>query len=202
MAVELWLVWERFVAVRQVMDWRGSQGDASSGTVMSGAEWSGSQGFAGHVTAERGEAGQGSRGLARRGEVWYVAANRGMAGQSRQSRRVKAERVQSWIGEAVVACDGKSSQGGAGCGGPRYGTARQLRRVMVFHGTVWRGLARRVKAVGATYVMALRDEARPCGSRQSRHGQHPQNRKDAICRHLQTSIHIGADSISKFPRKS
>ena len=45
----------------------------------------GSQGFAGHVTAERGEAGQstveqGSRGLARRGELQYVAANRGMAG--------------------------------------------------------------------------------------------------------------------------
>ena len=71
MAVELWLVWERFVAVRQVMDWRGSQG------------------FAGHVTVERGEAGQstvgqGSRGLARRGEVQYVAANRGMAGHGSQ----------------------------------------------------------------------------------------------------------------------
>jgi hypothetical protein len=40
-AVELWLVWERFVAVRQVMDWRGSQG------------------FAGHVTVVRCEVGQG-----------------------------------------------------------------------------------------------------------------------------------------------
>ena len=62
------------VVDRCVMFWRGSQGDASSGTVMSGAEWSGSQGFAGHVTVERGEAGQstvgqGSRGLVRRGEL-------------------------------------------------------------------------------------------------------------------------------------
>lgn len=180
------------------MDGRGSCGEVWRCKV-----WRGMAVLAGHGMAERGMVWLGLAGQSRQCGVRPFGAGRGASGSvgSGQSRRAKAERVQSWIGEAVVACDGKSSQGGAGCGGPRYGTARQLRRVMVFHGTVWRGLAMRVKAVGATYVMALRDEARPCGSRQSRHGQHPQNRKEAICRHLQTSIHIDADSILKFPRK-
>lgn len=113
MAVELWLVWERFVAVRQVMDWRGSQGDASSGTVMSGAEWSGSQGFAGHVTVERGEAGQstvgqGSRGLARRGEVQYVAA------KSRNGGSCQGSHGELSQGGAMPVMDWRGSHGGAG----------------------------------------------------------------------------------------
>ena len=105
--------------------------------------------------AERGMVWLGLAGQSRQCGVWSFGAGRGASGSvgSGQSRRAKAERVQSWIGEAVAACDGKSSQGGAGYSGSRYGTARQLRRVMVFHGTVWRGLARRVKAVEARCVM-------------------------------------------------
>ena len=86
-------------------------GEARSGSL-------GSQGFAGHATVERGEAGQstvgqGSRGLARRGELQYVAVNRGMAG------RVKA--VMSRFG--FVWC----------------GVAVWVRRVAFWNGAEWSG---------------------------------------------------------------
>ena len=51
MAAELWLVWERFGAVRQVMVRQGSQG------------------FAGHVTVVRGEAGQSTVGQGSHGSA-------------------------------------------------------------------------------------------------------------------------------------
>jgi len=57
MAAELWLVWERFGTVRQVMDWRGS-----------------------HVWVRKGVSCTGESKQGSRGEVRYVAVNRGMAG--------------------------------------------------------------------------------------------------------------------------
>ena len=133
MAVELWLVWERFGAVRPVMDWQGSQG------------------FAGHVTVERGEAGQstvgqGSRGLARRGEVQYVAANLGMAGHVKavmsrfgfaccgvavEASRCALRSVMVWLG-----LDGLGSRGKSRCGKAWIGAASQSRRGDVVLGTV------------------------------------------------------------------
>ena len=112
MAVELWLVWERFVAVRQVMDWCGSQGDASSGTASSGG--------------------------------------------ARQSRLVKAS-----FGTAV------------------RGEFLQSRRVIPSYG-----------------IASLGTDCH--GS----HGtEHQPIRKEAQCQHLQTSIHIVRDSISKSLHK-
>ena len=54
-------------------------------------------------------------------------------------------------------------------------------------------------AVGASSVKAMRGLLR---SGQAVTARKPSTiRKEAKCQHLQTSIHIGADSISKFPRK-
>ena len=74
-AVELWLVWERFVAVRQVMDWRGSRGDAGLCTARCSL-------------AKRGRAVKALRGMSRLSEE--------RLGKVRQSRRCKFWHGEFW----------------------------------------------------------------------------------------------------------
>ena len=74
-AVELCLVWERFVAFRSVMGWSASRGLLCRGHVSRGKEWIGSQGVKRCVVSGLVESGYGSRG-----EAQYVSVNRGMAG--------------------------------------------------------------------------------------------------------------------------
>lgn len=140
----------------------------------------GSRGESSRREFSHGLARRGSRGLARRGEVQYVAADRGMAGH------VKAVEARS-----EAAKHGLVRQ--SGCVESRFGMARCGRAVMARFVFVWRGVA-----VAVCQGIVTRGKSGRGMARSGSHGMEYQYiRKEAQCRHLQTSIHIARDSISK-----